>query len=127
MPLPEHAGYPGGAARAAWHIEEAIRVFTRAFGARPAGCWPAEGAISAATLAVLAAHGFRWAASSAAVLRGSLALADAQAADEPRELQPPVPHPPGTGSTASSATTLSPTSSASPTRPGTAMMPHTTS
>src|SRR5258708_4739391 len=46
MPLPEHPGYPGGTARAEWHVEEAIRVFTRTFGERPAGCWPAEGAIS---------------------------------------------------------------------------------
>ena len=82
LTLPAHAGYPGGAARAAWHIEEAVRVFTLAFGARPAGCWPAEGAISAATLQHLAAAGFRWAASSAAVLRASLALTDRQAAED---------------------------------------------
>jgi alpha-amylase/alpha-mannosidase (GH57 family) len=84
MPLPVHPQYPGGAARANWHVEEAIRVFTRAFGTRPAGCWPAEGAISAATLELLAATGgFRWAASSASVLRGSLALTDPQAALDP--------------------------------------------
>jgi alpha-amylase/alpha-mannosidase (GH57 family) len=83
MPLPEHAGYPGGAVRAGWHVEEAIRVFTRAFGTRPAGCWPAEGAISAGTLELLAAGGFRWAASSASVLRGSLALTDPKAAEDP--------------------------------------------
>jgi alpha-amylase/alpha-mannosidase (GH57 family) len=83
MPLPEHAGYPGGAARAAWHVEEALRVFERTFGHRPAGCWPAEGAISAATLELLAASGFRWAASSAAVLHGSLELTDRQAAQDP--------------------------------------------
>ena len=83
MPLPAHSGYPGGAARAAWHVEEGIRVFTRAFGARPLGCWPAEGAVSAATLELLAARGFRWAASSAGVLRGSLALGDPQAAEDP--------------------------------------------
>src|SRR4029077_19853927 len=82
LQLPAHAAYPGGAARATWHIEEAIRVFTRTFGSRPAGCWPAEGAISAATLGLLSAGGFRWAASSAAVLRGSLALTDASAAQD---------------------------------------------
>jgi alpha-amylase/alpha-mannosidase (GH57 family) len=80
--LPEHAAYPGGAARAAWHVEEALRVFTRAFGQRPAGCWPAEGAISAATLELLAAHGLRWAASGGAVLRNSLERSDARAARE---------------------------------------------
>jgi alpha-amylase/alpha-mannosidase (GH57 family) len=83
MTLPEHPAYPGGAARATWHIEEAIRVFTRAFGAAPLGCWPAEGAISAATLQLLASHGFRWTASSAAVLRASLALTDPDAARDP--------------------------------------------
>ena len=81
--LPEHAAYAGGAARAAWHLEEALRVFTRAFGVRPAGCWPAEGAISARTLELLAASGFRWAASSTAVLRQSLELIDADAAQDP--------------------------------------------
>jgi alpha-amylase/alpha-mannosidase (GH57 family) len=80
MPLPEHAGYPGGAARAEWHIAESIRVFTRVFGARPRGCWPAEGAISTPTLQRIAAAGFSWAASSAAVLRGSLALTDLETA-----------------------------------------------
>jgi alpha-amylase/alpha-mannosidase (GH57 family) len=84
MPLPQHPAYDGGAARAAWHVAESLRVFTRAFGTRPAGCWPAEGAISAATLELLAsAGGFRWAASSAAVLRGSLALSDPEAAADP--------------------------------------------
>ncbi|HYL70662.1 MAG TPA: glycoside hydrolase family 57 protein, partial [Candidatus Dormibacteraeota bacterium] len=83
MPLPAHPGYPGGAVRATWHVEEAIRVFTRAFGFAPAGCWPAEGAISAATLQLLAAGGFRWAASSAGVLRSSLALADPKASEDP--------------------------------------------
>jgi alpha-amylase/alpha-mannosidase (GH57 family) len=84
MPLPKHAAYAGGAARARWHIEEAVRVHTRAFGSPPAGCWPAEGAISAATLELLGATGgFRWAASSSAVLRGSLALTDPQAAADP--------------------------------------------
>jgi alpha-amylase/alpha-mannosidase (GH57 family) len=84
LPLPEHAGYPGGVARAAWHIEEAVRVFTRAFGHAPAGCWPAEGAVSEATLKMLeSVGGFRWAASSSGVLRGSLNLSDAQGAADP--------------------------------------------
>jgi alpha-amylase/alpha-mannosidase (GH57 family) len=83
MPLPAYPAYPGGAARATWHIEEGIRVFVRAFGVRPAGCWPAEGAISAGTLELLGAAGFRWAASSAGVLRSSLSLTDAEAARDP--------------------------------------------
>jgi alpha-amylase/alpha-mannosidase (GH57 family) len=72
-PLPRAAQYPGGAERAAWHMREALRVFERCFGTRPAGCWPSEGAISAATLALIDASGFRWAATSASVLRGCLA------------------------------------------------------
>jgi alpha-amylase/alpha-mannosidase (GH57 family) len=83
MALPTHAAYPGGAERAVWHIEEAIRVFGRVFGRRPAGCWPAEGAISAGTLELLARAGFRWAASGGGVLRGSLELTDRQAAQDP--------------------------------------------
>jgi alpha-amylase/alpha-mannosidase (GH57 family) len=90
MTLPMHGDYPRGAARATWHIEEAVRVFTRAFGAAPAGCWPAEGAISAATLELLASvGGFRWAASSAAVLRASLALTDTAAAQDPQAYNRP--------------------------------------
>ncbi|HEX4618735.1 MAG TPA: glycoside hydrolase family 57 protein, partial [Steroidobacteraceae bacterium] len=96
MTLPEHAGYPGGTERAAWHIEEGIRVFTRAFGACPSGCWPAEGAISSATLALLAARGFRWAASGGAVLHNSLGLTGAQAALEPRSYNRPY-RPQGVG------------------------------
>jgi alpha-amylase/alpha-mannosidase (GH57 family) len=84
MTLPAHARYPGGTLRSGWHVEEAVRVFTRAFGAAPAGCWPAEGAISAATLELLKSAGnFRWAASGAGVLSGSLALTDPQAAADP--------------------------------------------
>jgi alpha-amylase/alpha-mannosidase (GH57 family) len=83
MALPEHAGYAGGAERAAWHIEEGIRVFTEAFGARPVGCWPSEGAISRGTLEMLDHHGFRWAATSNNVLRGCLELGDRQAAHDP--------------------------------------------
>ncbi len=70
--LPRHACYPGGAERAAWHVEESIRVFTHYFGTRPQGCWPSEGAISRPTLELLDRFGFRWAASSANVLRASL-------------------------------------------------------
>ena len=83
MTLPEHAGYAGGAARAAWHIEEGIRVFTEAFGVRPSGCWPSEGAISRGTFELLDHHGFRWAATSNNVLRGCLELSDRQAVHDP--------------------------------------------
>jgi alpha-amylase/alpha-mannosidase (GH57 family) len=71
--LPRHAQYPGGAERAAWHMQEAIRVFRRVFGRDPRGCWPSEGAISAGALQVIEQAGIDWIASSAAVLQGSLA------------------------------------------------------
>ena len=71
-PLPRHSSYAGGADRAAWHVAEGIRIFTEAFGFRPAGCWPSEGAVSGATLHLLERFGFRWTASSANVLRASL-------------------------------------------------------
>jgi alpha-amylase/alpha-mannosidase (GH57 family) len=83
MPLPQHSGYAGGAERAVWHIEEGLRVFTQAFGVRPTGCWPSEGAISRGTLELLDRSGFRWAASSTNVLRGSLTLSNPQAPSDP--------------------------------------------
>jgi alpha-amylase/alpha-mannosidase (GH57 family) len=89
MSLPEHAGYPGGAERAHRHVEEGIRIFTEAFGSRPTGCWPAEGAISQGTLELLDRHQFRWAASSTNVLRGCLELSDKQTANSPRAYNRP--------------------------------------
>jgi alpha-amylase/alpha-mannosidase (GH57 family) len=89
MVLPDHPAYPGGEERARWHVEEALRVFTAAFGTVPAGCWPAEGAVSAATLQLLSDAGFRWAASGAGVLRGSLLLSDPPAAADPQAYNRP--------------------------------------
>jgi len=71
-PLPQAAAYPGGAGRARWHMRAATRAFERIFGVRPAGCWPSEGAISAATLEIIEECDYRWAASGANVLRGCL-------------------------------------------------------
>lgn len=70
--LPVLEAYPGGAARAAWHIEHGLAIFERFFGRRPRGCWPSEGSVSAATLDLLDAAGFGWAATGEAVLRNSL-------------------------------------------------------
>lgn len=61
--------YPGGAARARWQVDEGLRIFEEVFGRRPAGCWPAEAALSDDALALIAASGFRWTASSASVLK----------------------------------------------------------
>ncbi|HEX9474683.1 MAG TPA: glycoside hydrolase family 57 protein [Steroidobacteraceae bacterium] len=71
-PLPHALAYPGGAERAAWHLQEGARVFQRVFGHVPAGCWPSEGAISARALELIDGHGLRWAASSGNVLRACL-------------------------------------------------------
>lgn len=82
-PLPRSAGYPGGQERAGWHLREAVRLYTELFGVRPVGCWPSEGAISDDTLALADQAGFRWVASSASVLRNSLAHAlDVPAGDD---------------------------------------------
>jgi alpha-amylase/alpha-mannosidase (GH57 family) len=72
-PLPSAgSSYPGGEQRARWHLTEAVALFERTFGVKPAGCWPSEGAISGPTLKLLDAHGFQWAASGGAVLHGCL-------------------------------------------------------
>ena len=79
--LPEFEQYPGGEQRADWHIREGLNVFEQYFRFRPAGCWPAEGSVSQATLALLADHGFRWAASGETVLRNSLRASDGEQAE----------------------------------------------
>ncbi len=81
-PLPHAAAYPGGEERSAWHMREALRVFTRVFGRAPVGCWPSEGAISGRALEIIGQHGLRWAASSGTVLRGCLDAATAEPAPE---------------------------------------------
>ncbi len=73
-------------ARAVAHAG-AMRVFTRAFGTRPAGCWPSEGAISGAALELLDRAGFKWAATSANVLQGALTRAEPQVRPRFRRLQ----------------------------------------
>jgi alpha-amylase/alpha-mannosidase (GH57 family) len=70
--LPRADGYPGGAERAHWHLRTATQLFEKVFGARPAGCWPSEGAISRATLEIIESCGYRWTASGGNVLRGCL-------------------------------------------------------
>ena len=72
-PLPLLTEYPGGDERARWHIQRGLEVFEHHFGFRPDGCWPAEGSVSDATLALLADCGLRWAATGENVLRNSLA------------------------------------------------------
>jgi len=75
MPLID--AYPGGLERARWHIRQGRAAFRRHFGIDPVGCWPSEGAVSDATLRLLAEEGFRWVASGESVLRNSQAAAEA--------------------------------------------------
>lgn len=71
-PLPQAAAYPGGRERAAMHVEYALRVHHDHFGLDAAGMWPAEGGVSQAALALMAAHGVQWAATGENVLYNSL-------------------------------------------------------
>ncbi|MGD8379113.1 MAG: glycoside hydrolase family 57 protein [Gammaproteobacteria bacterium] len=70
--LPASPDYPGGEARARWHLVEAVRAFRAMFGREPAGCWPSEGAVCTRSLKLIEEAGFRWAASGQHVLRHSL-------------------------------------------------------
>ena len=72
LALPAAATYPGGAERVRAHLDAALATHARRFGAAPAGVWPAEGAISAPLLALLAERGCRWTASSESVLANTL-------------------------------------------------------
>jgi alpha-amylase/alpha-mannosidase (GH57 family) len=69
--LPVSTDYPGGAARAQWHIQQGLDTFTRVFGRQPVGMWPSEGGVSQDALKLFAANGFRWVASGGSVLRNS--------------------------------------------------------
>ncbi len=75
LTLPQAVGYPGGEARALAHIDNALAAHQAEFGLHPAGFWPAEGAISDASVRLLARAGVQWAASGEGVLRHSLAAA----------------------------------------------------
>ncbi len=70
--LPVAAGYPGGAARFAAHLDAALAGHAARFGAPRPGVWPAEGAVSAAMLPLLAARSCAWTASGEAVLANTL-------------------------------------------------------
>ncbi|HSN17530.1 MAG TPA: hypothetical protein VLV87_04910 [Gammaproteobacteria bacterium] len=69
--------YPGGEERARWHLVHGLQLHSRHFGAAPSGCWPSEGAVSAATIALLNWQGFRWTASGQRVLLNSLGVSSA--------------------------------------------------
>jgi alpha-amylase/alpha-mannosidase (GH57 family) len=73
--LPQSGAYPGGIERARWHVDKAILVFEHVFGSRPAGLWPAEGAVSAPLLSLLDEFGFQWTATGRATIGHSVARA----------------------------------------------------
>jgi alpha-amylase/alpha-mannosidase (GH57 family) len=81
---PHAPGYPGGAARATWHLQRAVESHERVFGRRPRSCWPSEGAVSEAAVAAIEAAGFECLATSSSVLAPSLQLSGVE-----------IPHDPG--------------------------------
>jgi len=72
LPLPLTRQYPGGEQRVQLQLAQARARHREVFSLEADGCWPSEGAVSAATLSAIGAAGFRWTASSQAVLRHSL-------------------------------------------------------
>lgn len=70
--LPVEGVYPGGRSRVSSQLSSAIQSHERRFGIRPAGVWPAEGAVSTPLLEILSDQGCRWSASGEGVLLNSL-------------------------------------------------------
>ncbi len=70
--LPHAPQYPGGDARARWHMTQGIQTFERFFGFRPQGCWASEGSLSDTTLHLLDDFNFKWTATGDSVLHNSL-------------------------------------------------------
>ncbi len=70
--LPTEETYPGGRSRVAFHVASAIESHARRFGSKPVGVWPAEGAVSAPLLEIMAEQGCQWSASGEGVLVNSL-------------------------------------------------------
>jgi alpha-amylase/alpha-mannosidase (GH57 family) len=70
-------------------LKSARASHARRFGALPRGTWPPEGAVSDATLAMIRAQGFTWAASDETVLRRALTARDGEARDWPAPLYHP--------------------------------------
>lgn len=79
------SSYPGGAERAAWHLQRAVESHQRVFGHKPRTCWPSEGAVSEAAVAAIEAAGFDCLATSEAVLSPSLRLSGIPATHDQAE------------------------------------------
>ena len=80
-PMPEAPAYPGGAARARWHLAHGVEVFERFFGRKPAGVWLSEGGVSEDALAQLDELGVAWTASGEGVWRNSCVKSGVATAD----------------------------------------------
>ncbi|SFE80443.1 glycoside hydrolase family 57 protein [Nitrosomonas sp. Nm166] len=70
--LPEYPLYPGGRSRATFQLSSAVTSHTQRFNEKPAGIWPAEGALSTALLKIMAEQNCQWSASGEGVLASSL-------------------------------------------------------
>ncbi|CAE6738742.1 glycoside hydrolase family 57 protein [Candidatus Nitrotoga fabula] len=87
--LPQSQCYSGGKSRVEAHVFSAIKSHEKRFGATPGGIWPAEGAVSASFLEVLAAQKCRWSASGEGVLANSLLAAGGHMPDRAHFLYRP--------------------------------------
>lgn len=87
--LPQSQCYSGGKSRVEAHVFSAIKSHEERFGAAPSGIWPAEGAVSASFLEVLAAQKCRWSASGEGVLANSLLAAGGHMPDRAHFLYRP--------------------------------------
>jgi alpha-amylase/alpha-mannosidase (GH57 family) len=74
---------------AAVHVRRARDTHSKRFGSAPFGTWPPEGAVNDAALALLAAEGFRWAASDETVLAAALGARDGALREWPAALYRP--------------------------------------
>jgi alpha-amylase/alpha-mannosidase (GH57 family) len=81
---PYAPSYPGGAARAVWHLKRAVACHERVFGVRPRSCWPSEGAVSTSAVAAIEVAGFDCLATSVAVLRPSLERSGLEIPEHPQ-------------------------------------------
>ncbi|HET8568252.1 MAG TPA: glycoside hydrolase family 57 protein [Candidatus Limnocylindria bacterium] len=93
----EHAMLPEPAFKfyedAAYQLEEAVASHKRAFGSRPRGVWPSEGAVSPEVADAIAAAGLDWFASDEGVLSRTIGVGfgrdDSGALTEPQHLYRP--------------------------------------
>jgi len=70
-PLPQAPAYPGGEARARWHLEKGQEVFEHYFGQKSKGVWLSEGALSSEAVKLLDDYNLQWTASGEGVWRHS--------------------------------------------------------